>query len=203
MNQVINKPSLESLISDKNFKSMLEAMAYRAIGTFCSGKTQYVIDRKDLVGEGIAAACAIYDRFDPARATWNTFTFLYAKNAMQTYCKKHNHPFSISEKDARGDFGYISSMGIVRLDQISREGDDYQFDIPAASGIAKSEQEIEEIYFKGLNEPDVTMLKAYIFDNETMYSIAQRHNISKSKVYNIIHRTINRIKERLENGKED
>ena len=203
MNQVINKPSLESLLANKSFKSMLEAMSFRVIGTFCGGKSQYMISRKDLIGEAITAACAVYDRFNPALAGWNTFTYLYALNAMQTYCKKYNHPFSISEKDARDDFTYLNSIAVMRLDQISQDGDEYQFDIPAASGMAITEQEIEETYFKGMSEPDVTMLKAYIFGKETMYSIGQRYNMSKSKVYNIIHRALNRIKEKLENGKED
>jgi RNA polymerase sigma factor (sigma-70 family) len=203
MNQTIVKPTLEQLVTDSGFKKMIEALAYRTIMQYRSGNTSYLISKKDLVSEAIAAACAAYANFDPARGAWTTYTYLYALNAMQTYCKKFSHPLSISEKDARTNLPYLGSIGIMRIDQQIDNTDEGKFDIPVGSGVEIVEEGVVDEYLRGFSHDSIAMLKEHILEGKTLYQIGIKYGMSKSKVYNIIHKMMDRVKERVENEQND
>jgi RNA polymerase sigma factor (sigma-70 family) len=200
MNQV-SKPTLESLIEDKNFKTMVETLSYKALrSSYRFAKEHPVVSQQDLVSEGMTAACNAYKNFDPAKGAWTSYTYMYVLNAMQTFCKKNCHQLSISEKEARDHLAEMTNIGIVRIDQPRGQSDDQErsIDIPVGSGVEVGENEFEEFYFRGFSPLEVSMFKEHVFEDKTLQEIAKKYNVSKSSVYTTIDRLSKRMRERVE-----
>lgn len=200
MNQVVNKPTLESLIEDKNFKTMVETLSYKALrASYRFGSEHPIVSQQDLVSEGMMAACNAYKNFDPAKGAWTSYTYMYVLNAVQTFCKKNCHQLSISEKEARDHLGEMTKIGIVRIDQPRGRSDEQErsMDIPAGSGVEPGENEFEEFYFRGFSPLEVAMFKEHIFEDKTLQEIAKKYNVSKSSVYTTIDRLSKRMRERV------
>ncbi len=200
MNQVSNKPTLESLIEDKNFKAMVSTLSYKAMRTSYRFNMEHpLVSHKDVISEGMLAACNAYKNFDPAKGAWTSYTYMYVLNAMQTFCKKNCHQLSISEKESRDHLGEMTKIGIVRISREDRDSDgNGSFDIPVGSGVEAGENEFEEFYFRGFSPTEVSMFKEHVFEDKTLHEIAKKYNVSKSSVYTTIDRLSKRMRERVE-----
>jgi RNA polymerase sigma factor (sigma-70 family) len=201
MNQQVSsiKPTLESLIEDKNFKTMVETLSYKALrSSYRFAKEHPVVSREDLISEGMTAACNAYKNFDPAKGAWTSYTYMYVLNAMQTFCKKNCHQLSISEKEARDNLAEMTNIGIVRIDNRPGDSEDMTFDIPVGSGVEVGENEFEEFYFRGFSPLEVSMFKEHVLEDKTLQEIATKYNVSKSSVYTTIDRLSRRMRERVD-----
>jgi len=199
MNQP-SKPTLESLIEDKNFKTMVETLSYKALrSSYRFAREHPIVSQQDLVSEGMAAACNAYKNFDPAKGAWTSYTYMYVLNAMQTFCKRNCHQLSISEKESRDHLAEMTSIGVVRIDQPRGASDDQErsIDIPVGSGVEVGENEFEEFYFRGFSPLEVSMFKEHVFEEKTLQEIARNYNVSKSSVYTTIDRLSKRMRERV------
>jgi|RhiMethySRZTD1v2_1073278.scaffolds.fasta_scaffold08327_10 RNA polymerase sigma factor (sigma-70 family) len=200
MNQV-SKPTLESLIQDKNFRTMVETLSYKALrSSYRFAQEHPIVSQQDLVSEGMTAACNAYKNFDPAKGAWTSYTYMYVLNAMQTFCKKNCHQLSISEKEARDHLADMTNIGVVRISRERRDGasGDAGFDIPIGSGVEIGENEFEEFYFRGFSPLEVSMFKEHVLEDKTLQEIARKYNVSKSSVYTTIDRLSKRMRERVE-----
>lgn len=196
----IEKPSLEILIQDKNFLRMVHLLSDKVRrSSYRFAQSHPVVSRQDLISEGIAAACSAYKNFDPAKGAWNSYTYMYVRNAMQVFSKKFCHQLSISERDSREHLEEMTSIGVIRIDQMTYEkGDDEtKFDIPGCSGVEVPEFN-EAFYFKGSSDLEISMFKDHIIEDKTLQEIAIKYKTSKSNVYNTIQRMSLRIKERVQ-----
>ena len=199
MNQTIEKPSLETLITSKNFRGMTDALSYKAMrSSYRFIQAHPVVSRQDLVSEGITAACAAYKNFDPSKGSWCSYTYMYVLNAMQTYCKKFCHPLSISERESREHLADMTGIGVVRIDRSNPEYGDKQFDIPVGSGVEVGEYEVDEFYFRGFAPLEVTIFKEHVLQDKTLQEVALKYNLSKSSVYTTIDKLSKRMRERVE-----
>lgn len=199
MNQP-SKPTLESLIEDKNFKTMVETLSYKALrSSYRFAKEHPIVSREDLISEGMTAACNAYKNFDPTKGAWTSYTYMYVLNAMQTFCKKNCHQLSISEKEARDHLSEMTNIGVVRISRESRDdnGGGSHLDIPVGSGVEVGENEFEEFYFRGFSPLEVSMFKEHIFEDKTLQEIARNYNVSKSSVYTTIDKLSKRMRERV------
>lgn len=201
MNQIINKPSLESLLDNKDFKDMLNAVAYTALrSSYRFSQSHPIISKQDLVSEGIAAACSAYRNFDPAKGAWCSYVYMYIKNAMQTFCKKFCHSLSISEKESREYLGDMTKIGVTRIDaplSDDQQSSDYLLP-PSASGVDIHADDLDEFYLRGFQPIEITMFKEHLLEDRTLQDIANRHGVTKSTVNTTINMMYARIKERIE-----
>jgi len=197
MNQTISKPTLESLLELKDFKSMLNALSYKALRSSYRFHTSHpLVSKADLLSEGITAACSAYKNYDPSKGAWCSYTYMYVQNAMQTYCKKFCHSLSITEKDSRDNLADLTSIGVLHIDQQLEDG--AKFDLPVGSGIEVGENEIDEFYFRGFSSFETSLLKEHILEEKTLQEIAIKYKMSKSSVYTVVARLLERMKERID-----
>jgi RNA polymerase sigma factor (sigma-70 family) len=199
MNQTVEKPSLESLLSDKNFVNMVDTLSFKTLrSSYRFNEDHPIVSQQDLVSEGITAAISAYKNFDPAKGAWTSYTYMYVLNAMQTFCKKNCHQLSISEKESRNHLGDMTRIGVVRIDRKSGSDDDQSFDIPVGSGVELGQHEFEEFYFRGFAPLEVAMFKEHILEDRTLQEIANKYGVSKSNVYMTIDKLTQRMRERVE-----
>ncbi len=198
----IEKPSLETLLKDKNFTNMVDALSHTALkSSYRFSKSHPIVTRQDLVSEGITAACSVYKNFDPSKGAWASYTYMYVMNAMKVFCKKFCHQLSISEGASRDHLAEMTNVGIVHIDQMFDKLDDGKFDIPGCSGVEIVEFD-ESFYFRGLSKIEIDMFKYHVFEDKTIQQVALKYKTSKSNVYNIIERMLSRIRERIENNEQ-
>jgi RNA polymerase sigma factor (sigma-70 family) len=200
MNQIVDKPPLETLITEKNFVKMVDSLSFKTLRSSYRFNAEHpLVSQQDLVSEGITAACTVYKNFDPSKGAWTSYTYMYVLNAMQTFCKRNCHQLSISEKEARNHLGDMTKIGVVRIDSRPGGGDDEkQFDIPVGSGIEVGQNEFEEFYFRGFAPLEVAMFKEHVLEDKTLQEIAIKYGVSKSNVYTTIDRLSQRMRERVE-----
>lgn len=199
MNQVVDKPSLESLLTSKEFTTMLEALAYKALrGSYRFAQEHPIVSRQDLISEGTASAIAAYKNFDPAKGAWTSYTYMYVLNAMQVFCKKNCHQLSISERDSRHNLADMTNIGVVRLNREDERRDGSNVDIPVGSGVELGEYELDDYYFRGFAPQDVAMFKEHHLEDRTLQEIATKYRTSKSNVFLVVERLTERIRERIE-----
>ncbi len=202
MNQTVEKPTLEALITNKDFVKMVETLSFKTLRSSYRFNSEHpIVSQQDLVSEGVTAACAVYKNFDPAKGAWTSYTYMYVLNAMQTFCKKNCHQLSISEKEARDHLGDMTNIGVIRIDRVNGHKDDGNhpaFDIPSASGVEYHHDEFEEFYFRGFAPLEVAMFKEHILEDKTLQEIANKYGVSKSNVYTTIDRLSKRMRERVE-----
>ncbi len=199
MNQTVSKPSLESLITDKNFVKMVETLSFKTLRSSYRFNTEHpIVSQQDLVSEGMTAACNVYKNFDPSRGAWTSYTYMYVLNAMQTFCKKNCHQLSISEKESRDHLGDMTKIGVVRIDRRAEDENGRSFDIPVGSGVEAGKDELDEFYFRGFAPMEVAMFKEHILEEKTLQEVATKYGVSKSNVYTTIDRLSQRMRERVE-----
>ena len=205
MNQTIDKPSLETLLASKEFTTMLEALAYKALrSSYRFAQEHPVVSRQDLLSEGITSAIAAYKNFDPAKGAWTSYTYMYVLNAMQVFCKKNCHQLSISERDSRHHLADMTNIGVMRLSRERRDDSGAEgFDIPVGSGVELGEYELDDYYFRGFAPQDVAMFKEHHLEDRTLQEIAIKYKTSKSNVYLVVERLTERIKERIEHYEQN
>lgn len=201
------KPSLNQLTTQDLF-DMINALASRYYGTYGrKNKNSSMISIEDLAAQGSLAATTAYSSFNPALATnpdlitaFRTHAYPYIKNAMLTYCKKFSHPLSISEKSARDEWGNVTSIGIIHIDQTYADSEDgqEQFDIPVGSGVEVLGYDAEEYFFAGFSDFERSLIKGYILDEYSLQELANQHKLSKSRVGEIIRNLTDRMKCRAE-----
>lgn len=202
MNQALEKPSLESLLSSQEFKKMLNILSHKArksIYRFSSISDHPIATTEDLISEGVLAAIKTYPNFDPSRGDWCGYTYMYVLHAMQVFCKKNSHQLSISEREARDHLGELACIGVVRIDRpIQSDGNDLHFDIPVGSGVDASQVDLDSFYFNGFSDLEVSMFKEHIIEDRTLQEIALKYGISRSTVFVTIDKMSKRIRERVE-----
>lgn len=200
MNQVVNKPTLESLLSSKEFTTMVDTLSYKTLRRSYRFNTEHpLVSQEDLISEGITSAIAVYKNFDPAKGTWCSYTYMYVLNAMCTFSKKNCHQLSISEKEARDHLGDMTNIGVVRISREDRDHDgNGSFDIPVGSGVEVGENEFEEFYFRGFAQSEIDIFKDHILNDKTLQEIANKYDIAKSNVFMIIDKMSQRMRERVE-----
>lgn len=202
MNQALEKPSLESLLSSQEFKKMLKLLAFKArrfVYTFSLMVDHPLADTEDLMSEGVLAAIKAYPNFDPARGDWCSYTYMYVLNAMQTFCKKNSHQLSISEREARDNLHKLSCIGVVRVDRkIQTDFGEMSFDIPSGSGVDVSHVDLDNYYFNGFSNLEVSMFKEHVIEDRTFQEIALKYGIPRSTVFVTIDKMSKRIRERVE-----
>lgn len=199
MNQIVDKPTLESLVTNKDFVSMVKALAYKTIRASYRFSTEHpIVSQEDLISEGITAACNAYKNFDPSKGAWTSYTYMYVLNAMQTFWKKNCHQLSISEKESRDHLEDMTKINIVRIAREDRDHGSINFDIPVGSGVEVGQDEFEEFYFRGFSPVDVAMFKEHVFEDKTLQEIAFKYKVSKSNVYTTIQKLSQRMKDRIE-----
>ena len=204
MNQTkADKPALESLILDDEFQNTLKNLANHFIGRYSKFSTNgAMINRHDLISEGIASATTVYSEFDPSKGVlFKTFAYPYCKHAMDSYCRRFSHPLTISEKASRRDLPTLHDVGILRIDQqiYSEEG---EFDIPGSSGI-ESSVEVYEFAFKGLSPIHKKIAFDRFVNDMTIDEIARRYEIPSSTVFTILKKSKQKIQNRMENYEQN
>lgn len=205
MNQIVEKPTLESLITSPDFVSMLKNLAAKTLRISDRFTDEHpLVSKPDLISEGVTAACNVYKNFDPAKGKWTSYTFMYVLNAMQTFAKRNCHQLSISEKEARNHLCDMTKIGVVRIhrEDRARHGGE-TFDIPVGSGVEIDQNEVDEFYFRGFSQMEVEIFKEHVFEDKTFQQISNERNLSKSSIYLIIERLSRRMKERIQEHEEN
>jgi RNA polymerase sigma factor (sigma-70 family) len=194
---MVKKPLEELLDSDTN--DMIKCLASKYRTKYSRYNNSSMISQGDLVSEGYIGATVAYQTFDPTKASFRTYAFPYIINAMLTYCRKFSHALSISERSAREDFPMIAGISVIHIDQYD---DDTEFDIPVGSGV-ETTQDVDEYFLIGFNDFERELIKEYMLDEYSLQDLAIRHNMSKSRIGEIMRGLTDRMKMRAQNYDKD
>lgn len=209
---VIEKPSLDALLN-QDLHDLINATACRFFAVYGRRSHSSMISQEDLAQQGFFGAMTAYESFDLSKGYDNNLipwfrshAYPYIKHAMLTYCRRFSHSLSISEKAARIDWGKVSSVGVLHIDQIhwgeGRDGKD-QFDIPTSSGIDSLEQDIDDYFFAGFSQLERNLVRDHLIDGYSLQEVSKRHQLSKSRASEIIRGLKDRMRVRAEEYVKD
>ena len=191
------KPLEELLDSDTN--DMIACLASRYRAKYNRQSNSSMISQGDLVSEGYVGATVAYQTYDPEKASFRTYAFPYIINAMLTYCRKFSHALSISERSAREDFPVIAGINVIHIDQYD---DETEFDIPVGSGV-ETNQDVDEYFLTGFNDFERELVKDHMLNGCSLQDLAIRHDMSKSRIGEIMRGLTDRMKMRAQNYDKD
>lgn len=201
MDNTIEKKPLEELL-DTDTMDMINCMATKYATKYGRGAHCSMINHSDLVSEGYVGATVAYQAFDPSKpASFRTFAFPYIRNAMMSYCRRYSHTLSISERAARRDYGDITDIGVVHIDQFDDE--DGEFDIPMGSGVEAGSVDIDEYFLVGFSELEAGLVKDHMLNGYSLQDLANKYGISKTSAGETLRGLKDRMRERATRYVED
>jgi RNA polymerase sigma factor (sigma-70 family) len=196
------KPALEDVILDTNFQNLLRNMARKFTMRYAKFGANAMIDVEDLVNEGMLAAATAYTSFDHKRGVlFHTHAYLYVQHAMDAYCRKFSHVLTISEKESRDHLGELNNLGVLRIDQESSQGND--FDIPNSSGMESSQCDVEDYFFAGFSTFEKNLARDNMVNGLSISELASKYNVSRSRVGVILQDLKDRMKDRAQRYVEE
>ena len=207
-----DKPSLESLISHPEFSRMTQNLASHYAKAFWNSP---MIEMADLLSEALLAATTAYASFDVTRHEYGDvnklfriFAYPYMRHAVQTYCNKFCHSLTISEKAARFDLKSMTDIGILRLDHTPEndpDSDDREssgrdgavmLGIPDSASGVNAQLDIDEFFFAGFTQTERELAREFMLNDRSIRELAERYDISKSRIGSILNDLKSRMQER-------
>jgi DNA-directed RNA polymerase specialized sigma24 family protein len=171
----IKKPDLVTLIDD-DYTGMVEGMAYKYANMY--GGYHGVVNKDDLVGEGMLATLKAYELYDELKGKFRTYAWVYVDKAMLAYCNKFRFKLSMSNRDLWSKMGDIKEAhsGLMHIDEI---------DIPYTP-IDHNGIDLEDYFYAGLTKTERDMVHDRLINGMKFQDIANKHDMSLSGVYNKI-----------------